>query len=78
MRVVFRTDSSLQIGSGHVMRCLTLAERLRNKGAQVTFVCRDLPGNVNALIEAREGDFFACRFLKENRSKWIGISMQTG
>lgn len=28
------------------MRCLTLAERLREDGAEVTFICRELPGNL--------------------------------
>ena len=53
MKVVFRTDASTQIGSGHVMRCLTLAEGLRDKGVEVRFVCRELPGNLNAMIAAK-------------------------
>ncbi len=53
MKVVFRADASTQIGSGHVMRCLTLADGLRDKGAEVRFVCRDLPGNLNRLIEEK-------------------------
>ncbi|MCD5992989.1 UDP-2,4-diacetamido-2,4,6-trideoxy-beta-L-altropyranose hydrolase [Pseudomonas sp. CDFA 602] len=46
MRVVIRADASLTIGTGHVMRCLTLAEALRKQGNEVVFVCRRLPGNL--------------------------------
>lgn len=53
MNVVFRVDSSLQIGSGHLMRCLTLAEALRERGAAARFICRDLPGNFCGLVEDR-------------------------
>lgn len=49
--IVFRVDSSIQIGSGHVMRCLTLARELADRGAAVVFVCKDLPGNLIARIE---------------------------
>lgn len=53
MIIFFRTDASLQIGSGHVMRCLTLASELRQRGAEVSFVCRELPGHLIGLIEDR-------------------------
>jgi UDP-2,4-diacetamido-2,4,6-trideoxy-beta-L-altropyranose hydrolase len=36
------------------MRCLTLAEELRNAGSSITFVCRDLPGNLLKVICDRE------------------------
>lgn len=48
-----RVDSSEVIGSGHLMRCLTLAERMREDGWEVHFICRDLPGNLSALVEAQ-------------------------
>ncbi|MDT8440442.1 MAG: UDP-2,4-diacetamido-2,4,6-trideoxy-beta-L-altropyranose hydrolase [Desulfuromonadales bacterium] len=54
MKCVLRVDASIQIGSGHVMRCLTLAEALRAKGAEVLFVSRQLPGHLHDLIE-RQG-----------------------
>ncbi|MEG6616509.1 UDP-2,4-diacetamido-2,4,6-trideoxy-beta-L-altropyranose hydrolase [Peptococcaceae bacterium 1198_IL3148] len=50
MNVVFRVDSSTIIGTGHLMRCLTLAEELRYQGAGVSFICRDLPGNISRMI----------------------------
>lgn len=46
MNVVIRADASVTIGTGHVMRCLTLANQLRQKGAKVTFLCRELKGNL--------------------------------
>jgi UDP-2,4-diacetamido-2,4,6-trideoxy-beta-L-altropyranose hydrolase len=51
--VLIRADASNVIGSGHVMRCLTLAEGLRARGAAVAFVSRDLEGHLNALIAGR-------------------------
>jgi len=46
MRVVFRVDASLQMGTGHVMRCLTLAQVLKENGADVEFICRKHKGSL--------------------------------
>lgn len=56
MRIVIRVDASKIIGSGHVMRCLTLAQRLRKKDAsnEIYFVSRDLPGNLFSLIAEKK------------------------
>lgn len=51
MKVLIRSDSSIEIGSGHLMRCLTLADQLRAEGADVVFACRDLPGGLFELLE---------------------------
>lgn len=53
MNIVFRVDASLKIGTGHVMRCLTLADALKANGAQCHFISREHPGNLNALILQR-------------------------
>jgi UDP-2,4-diacetamido-2,4,6-trideoxy-beta-L-altropyranose hydrolase len=51
--IAFRADASLEIGSGHVMRCLTLADALQAQGAECLFLCREQPGHLCELIEAR-------------------------
>jgi UDP-2,4-diacetamido-2,4,6-trideoxy-beta-L-altropyranose hydrolase len=53
MLIVFRVDASLQIGTGHVMRCLTLADALRAQGAECHFICGEHAGNLIKQIRAR-------------------------
>lgn len=53
MKLAIRADASLDIGSGHVMRCLTLAQVLQERGAQVHFVCRAHPGHFGDYLRAR-------------------------
>jgi UDP-2,4-diacetamido-2,4,6-trideoxy-beta-L-altropyranose hydrolase len=50
MKVAIRTDASLNIGSGHLMRCLCLANALRSCGAEVQFLCRELPEHLQRLV----------------------------
>lgn len=78
MKVVFRTDASQDIGSGHVMRCLTLAHALKGQGVDVLFICRTHPGNLITLIR-EEG--FSCSELPvqdgwlldpEEHATWLG------
>ena len=53
MNIAIRTDASVQIGTGHVMRCLALADRMKMRRFKVCFICRDLPGNLNSLIASK-------------------------
>ena len=53
MDVVFRTDSSHNIGTGHVMRCLSLADEIRRNGTNISFICREGLGNLISYIENR-------------------------
>ncbi|MFA6700378.1 MAG: UDP-2,4-diacetamido-2,4,6-trideoxy-beta-L-altropyranose hydrolase [Thiomicrospira sp.] len=51
MRVVIRVDASVQMGTGHVMRCLTLAQALKKQGADVAFICRLHEGHLIDVIQ---------------------------
>ncbi|MBA5686096.1 UDP-2,4-diacetamido-2,4,6-trideoxy-beta-L-altropyranose hydrolase [Rugamonas apoptosis] len=86
MRIVFRTDAAWQIGSGHVMRCLTLAESLRAGGAEVAFVCRAHPGHLGPQLEALgfpvrllalDGGASADADAQPAHAAWVGARWET-
>ncbi len=53
MKIVFRVDASTRMGIGHLMRCLTLAEALRERGAQTQFICREHTGHLIPLLRQK-------------------------
>ena len=53
MKIGFRVDASIEMGIGHVMRCLALADTLRAEGAECHFICREHPGNLIDRIASR-------------------------
>lgn len=50
MKILFRADASVRLGSGHVMRCLALAQELTALGGECHFVCSQTDGNLNDVI----------------------------
>jgi UDP-2,4-diacetamido-2,4,6-trideoxy-beta-L-altropyranose hydrolase len=82
---VFRADASVEIGTGHVMRCLTLADALSERGTECRFICRPHPGNLLELIKARGYEALALstsydvpNVADETRSpytRWLGVSV---
>jgi UDP-2,4-diacetamido-2,4,6-trideoxy-beta-L-altropyranose hydrolase len=85
MNVFFRVDSSIEIGSGHVMRCLTFADLLREKDFKISFICREQSGN---LIDYIENKGFNVHRLKNgfnteeieyitDHSHWLTVNWET-
>jgi UDP-2,4-diacetamido-2,4,6-trideoxy-beta-L-altropyranose hydrolase len=85
MRVAFRTDASSQIGTGHVMRCLTLADALSEQGAECQFVCCEHEGHLMGHIRSRGYEAHALPRSSTNTSfesdlahaSWLGVDWQT-
>jgi UDP-2,4-diacetamido-2,4,6-trideoxy-beta-L-altropyranose hydrolase len=57
MRIGIRVDTSSAIGGGHIQRCLSLAHALRECGAVVQFVLRDL--GLDGMGQVRAAGFAA-------------------
>lgn len=84
LHIIFRADASIEIGSGHVMRCLSLANALVERGARCTFLSRALRGNlidhINAAghavqnLTAPVGETLQ-RTIDGDYASWLGVSV---
>lgn len=86
MKVAIRADASVQIGTGHVMRCLNLADELRRQGHRCLFICRPHAGHLGEEISGRG---FSVHWLQKpagrpdpvseeplTHSRWLGTSWE--
>ncbi len=83
MQIAIRVDASHTIGTGHVMRCLTLAHALRQRQHDVCFICRQLPDDLTDTIQ-QQG--FSVHILPTHdaasdtrlpHADWLPVSQQT-
>lgn len=85
MKIVFRVDASKEIGTGHVIRCITLAKELKKQGVACVFLSRNHDSN---LFDYIEGNGFDLKILNKSNinlnnekskpsllhSNWLGVS----
>lgn len=66
LRIAIRADASQEMGSGHLMRCLTLANELKSRRASVTFLLRKSAG---PLVDSIRENGHAVQILPDNPAK---------
>ncbi len=56
------------------MRCSTLAEELRSRGATITFICRELPGNYIDWLRAQQFEVLSLAAAEPSETTEAGMS----
>ncbi len=81
MRIAIRVDASSQIGTGHFMRCLTLADALKQSGVQIRFVCRHMPEHLRDMLNTKGHEFAPLNGIPSeeavddtSHAHWLGVS----
>lgn len=79
--VAFRVDASSKIGTGHLMRCLTLADALKQRGTNCRFVSRYLPDHLRSMLAAKGHEFTRLDSVPNDMAldelvyaHWLGVS----
>lgn len=83
MRIAFRTDASSQIGTGHFMRCFTLASEIKKQGADICFVSRNLPLHLREMVITKGIELISLSAHDDEESidelahaSWLGVSQE--
>jgi UDP-2,4-diacetamido-2,4,6-trideoxy-beta-L-altropyranose hydrolase len=80
MNIAFRVDASTPIGTGHIMRCLTLADALSARKVVVRFLSRHMPRHIRDILLNRGHEFVDLGSAAAGspdelpHSQWLGTS----
>lgn len=81
MDIAFRLDATTKIGSGHFVRCMTLANGLRKEGHKTKFFYRNLPDALIKKLICNGHDFVCIKSKNEEHSTssrphsdWLEVS----
>ena len=73
---VIRADASRRVGSGHVMRCISLAQQLRLRGLAVLFCCANVPGHLADALRRAGFDVALLPAIDAQNEQWQALDAQ--
>jgi len=65
-KIFIRVDSGIEIGAGHAMRCLSLAQALKKMNFELCFISKKTGGNISKLFTDKG---FRVYYIQDNNSK---------
>lgn len=73
--IVFRVDGYPELGLGHITRCLSLAEKLKEKNMESTFLTKNYSGSVKEILN--NGHNLKAILRKLNEKEEINLVLKT-
>ena len=81
MKIAVRVDGNAEIGIGHVLRCITLADKLLNYNIKCTFFVRNISKNLSEILDAKFEVILLDRIdsmfnATDEYSRWLGVNQR--
>ena len=81
MKIAIRVDGNAETGVGHVLRCITLADKLLNYNIKSTFFVRNISKNLFEILDAKFEVILLDRIdsmfnATDEYSRWLGVNQR--